>query len=1826
MLGRAAASPIINQAQAAAQSALYQASLSQETQNVEMALFFYDQAKVAFKHLADAQQILPLTEVKDAVSRARTPQTAEEESLRQRIAEVYFERAQLLEKLGKVSKAQASYKKAQYWGHKAISAASAADASFSANNAISSAPPSAFFPVSVSLTPSPQVPEARLQEKHQWVAQVFETIVKQCQDLDLCQGSPNLFLVYAHNNHRLGKADAEVSQRVIQWLSNLRSNLYSDRSASGHQALPFPATAEDSAKANDILSSQLCLLPNHAGTVGHVVLCGSELLGHYMDSPYYQGFCEAIQRAYQEASERTDDFAQVEAAIRRVVDANLNEKEFHHVLTELAFLQIRYAHLKGEHGIIPLLLNSRAQQCLPKFILDSTTIRIEDSIWRTPSNWKGQQTYQDEGLHIGFFKLLKRLVVKQERCIALMEEKIYQSCLQKLREDHAHTLISEEFYRFLSQSCVAALNALKKEHGSDLRELNVQKAYESILSEIKQLNGESLIEPNQLRSALAASYSAKGLAIQRLSGPPLPMEHCYINLAIVEHEKEKIREEDKSQEGEEEETNEEKEEPNYFYRLPSVEAIRSNPQKLVQLEKLFDPRELSKDKTITPKRILIRGRAGVGKTTLSKKIVYEYTQQGQWQDRFDYVLWIPLRTLKGKQNCDLTTLFYETYFQHRTKGRALAKTLEAQINGPAKEKTLFVLDGWDEVAQEWDEQKPMAAFLNQLLNQPAVLITSRPYVDLKQANPMDLELETIGFSPENVMAYLDNQAIMPASQAKEIKHFIQASAFLQELVNVPIQLDVFCFSWDEIKRSQQAVRGPVTAVALYQAMMNKLWRKDMLRLGKREAGELLTESQVNALRSALRIEKWVKSENDFLSTLAFAGLQDNRIEFDTVYLDSLIEQLEVEGVDLPITLEANLKELSFLHTDDAKEEQRSYHFMHLTFQEFFAAKFLVRHFQVHAHTHRQSLPAQTAGTATQLGVKPSVEELEAFIATHKYNPRYEIVWWMMAGLLKGTALERFFTLLNAAPRDLIGMCHQQLMMGCLHEARLQLKPATIDKLEAALMQWLDFEIKNEGTGYSLLGSQRAFPEHLLVKSLSRPTAKKEKMIATLGARSVLSDDAVFALLDVLQGKPWYVRPAAESALCSQRKLSADAVLLLIYALMNGDEHVRYAAGSAICNQSTLSADAVLALLNALMNGDEHVRYAAARALCSQRKLSADAVFALLNALKNEDAYVRRVAASALGNQSMLSADAVLALLDALKDKEGNVRRAADSALGSESTLSAAAVLVLVDALKNDDKHVRYVAARALCSQSMLSTAAVLALLDALKDKDENVRSAAESALGSQRMLAADAVLLEALKDEDEHVRRVAASALGRQSTLSTTAVLALLDALKDEDWTVKSAAESALGSQSRLSADAILVLLDALKDEDKNVRYAAARALGSQSTLSADAVLTLLDALKDKDRNVRRATASALGRQSTLSAAAALALFNALKDTDGNVRSAAESALCGQSTLSADAFLALLEASKNKDNDLLSAVESAWGGITLSPAEVLALLNALKSKRASVRMAAASALGSESTLSADAVLALLDALKDKDWAVRKAAVSALGCQCTLSADMVLALLDVLKDEDEDVSRAAENALCSENTLSADAVLALLDALKDDDWLVRYTAVSALSHQSTLSADAVLALVDILKDENEDEDISMAAARALCSQCTLSIAAVLALLDALKDKDWNVRHAAESVLGSNMTRLFTSLEYLNQNQVEALYTQVLFPISCKQITPLYIQDHQLHFYTATGLGQPIELSAEQSQVITEAFKTVQTKAGIISPEEEEKAMATGPGQLIGLTKE
>ncbi|KAF9149983.1 hypothetical protein BGX20_005827, partial [Mortierella sp. AD010] len=669
-----------------------------------------------------------------------------------------------------------------------------------------------------------------------------------------------------------------------------------------------------------------------------------------------------------------------------------------------------------------------------------------------------------------------------------------------------------------------------------------------------------------------------------------------------------------------------KEQAAVFHRIPSSEVVeRANIHASIPLEELFDKRKLRDGKEDYPKTILVQGRAGIGKTTLCKKLVHAH-QNGLWRDRFYAVLWIPLRQLKASKAHNLEGLLCEKFFTRDLdqEGVALARAL---ITYAKDDKVLFILDGLDEIIAdtETDKAGSLESLLKALLRQQHVVITSRPSgLDRSLLPSIDLELETIGFSEQNVNDFLVK--VLRPEAVKTVQNFIQQTPLIRGLVNIPVQLDVICFSWDSLPTD-----GPtITMTGLYQLMVRKLWCKDALRLGKSAGGKILTQKHINKLDPE-EIDKLMATEIQHLGYLAFKGMTSNhQIEFDErALLNALRDLKEYRAIvndQLTPQLLEDMKQTSFLHTADADLDtsrngsQQAWYFLHLTFQEYFAATWIAQHLQVN-RPHALM----------------TIEQAKVFVQEHKYNPQYEIVWWMVAGLLEGEALKEFFELLQGTPRDLIGGRHQQILASCLNEARARLGGA-VKELDTELMKWLRFEIqtrhdKGRRERISTLGSQSSFPESLLFEVLGSVSSWKVILVNTLGARSTLSESAIKFLIGALKDEDYYVRFSAAAALGEQSTLSELAIQSLIDALKDENVYVRDSAAAALDEQSTLSELAIQSLIDAFKDEDKDVRSSVAKVLGKQSTLSELAIQPLIGALKDKDKYVRRSAASALGNQS-----------------------------------------------------------------------------------------------------------------------------------------------------------------------------------------------------------------------------------------------------------------------------------------------------------------------------------------------------------------------------------------------------------------------------------------------------------------------------------------------------------------------------------------------------------------------------------------------------------------
>lgn len=146
---------------------------------------------------------------------------------------------------------------------------------------------------------------------------------------------------------------------IIERLRIVRSRVVSDRAP---LLLYHSLIDQNSNPVRNILGNQFRLLPtcsNHDDSVNTVVIFGSEVLRQYYVHKFTVPYIDEIRKIYNQA---TPD--KLRDKIRSFVESQCQQPGFHHVLAELAFLQIR-TDRQQNRGIIPVVLSGDDVRYLP---------------------------------------------------------------------------------------------------------------------------------------------------------------------------------------------------------------------------------------------------------------------------------------------------------------------------------------------------------------------------------------------------------------------------------------------------------------------------------------------------------------------------------------------------------------------------------------------------------------------------------------------------------------------------------------------------------------------------------------------------------------------------------------------------------------------------------------------------------------------------------------------------------------------------------------------------------------------------------------------------------------------------------------------------------------------------------------------------------------------------------------------------------------------------------------------------------------------------------------------------------------------------------------------------------------------------------------------------------------------------------------------------------------------------------------------------------------------------------------------------------------------
>ena len=305
----------------------------------------------------------------------------------------------------------------------------------------------------------------------------------------------------------------------------------------------------------------------------------------------------------------------------------------------------------------------------------------------------------------------------------------------------------------------------------------------------------------------------------------------------------------------------------------------------------------------TPKRILVHGRPGIGKTVFTQKATFDWSQRKGKLGRFDLVLLVKLRDV-----CDLNDVpaILSNANLLASDGPVSTDNLYDYVRRH-QEKVLLILDGYDEYVHSAARQSPvLQIWEKKQLRDCSVIITSRDMKGERLKSSSDAQFEIDGFDLERQEEFA-RRFLKDGQDVREFFEYLEQQD-LEDVAKIPILLLMLLLVWKEKDREGLPSSRVMVYFKFLQTMFNHMSEKQ-----KTEA-----EKVENHIRELCKVGE-----------LAFDALLQDLLYFP---LSKLPDRVLIEKL-----IEAGLFQLLNV---SALNPCKDVHFIHKSMQEFVASLFL----------------------------------------------------------------------------------------------------------------------------------------------------------------------------------------------------------------------------------------------------------------------------------------------------------------------------------------------------------------------------------------------------------------------------------------------------------------------------------------------------------------------------------------------------------------------------------------------------------------------------------------------------------------------------------------------------------------------------------------------------------------------------------------------------------------------------------------------------------------------------------------------------------------------
>nr|XP_054761495.1 uncharacterized protein LOC129267905 [Lytechinus pictus] len=337
-----------------------------------------------------------------------------------------------------------------------------------------------------------------------------------------------------------------------------------------------------------------------------------------------------------------------------------------------------------------------------------------------------------------------------------------------------------------------------------------------------------------------------------------------------------------------------------------------------------------------PKRLLVEGEGGVGKTTLCSKIAWDWAEGYEEYNQFSWVVVIPLRNVTKSQTIGDCMKNYL-----KENNIVSPKQIENYIICQPS-KVLIVLDGLDEYDGDLstDDGSDIFQVLRlEKLKECTILVTTRPWRahELKCNKKFGGSYAFIaveGFSAENVSTYISKYFVKDVYAGNELIRFIEVNDVIKEnMAPFPIYVAMLCILWENLDyEKREKMRKLKTFSQLFKQIM--IFLGDHY-LSKLEATNALS---VDNLTNEITNTTFCLQQ---IGSVAFHGLLKRKLAFKAIDFSSCMEHM-ITCCRIGVLSKEQENVSRWERSSPASQAvSRNIFFPHKLFQEYVAALYLV---------------------------------------------------------------------------------------------------------------------------------------------------------------------------------------------------------------------------------------------------------------------------------------------------------------------------------------------------------------------------------------------------------------------------------------------------------------------------------------------------------------------------------------------------------------------------------------------------------------------------------------------------------------------------------------------------------------------------------------------------------------------------------------------------------------------------------------------------------------------------------------------------------------------